>query len=123
MHHQYGYVDYYTHVKIRDDNDNIEDYYLARIYIHLVEELDILPAEDIERCRLIRLVDRARAGRRRRRQQAGPQWVWKSVADITRVVGTMKVDSGTYIIMTPSSNQDVMNPALAFANEDGNAGA
>ena len=122
MHPQYGYVDYYTHVKIRDDNNNIEVHYLARIYIHLVEALDILPERDIERYILIRLVDRARAGRRRRCQQAGPRWVWKSVADITRVVGTMKVDGGTYIVMTLSCNQDVMNTALVFANEDGNAG-
>ena len=123
MHPQYEYVDYYTHVKIRDDNDNIENHYLAKIYIHPVEALDILPEGDIERYMLIRLVDRTRAERRRRRQQAGPRWVWNSVADITRVMGTMKVAGGTYIIMTPSSNQDVMNPTLAFANEDGNAGA
>lgn len=97
---EYEYVDFFTHVQVVDDHDNMEDHYVARIHIQPVEVLHGRHESGFARGMLIRVVEE-RAGRRRRRRQATPRWMWKSVADIMRVVGTMKVEDGKYIINTP----------------------
>ena len=91
---QYGYVDYYVHIQMRDNEvGECEDHYLARVYLQPVEVLD--PDEEGDGL-LVRLVA-SQTGRRRRRALK-PYWLWISVQKITSLVGTLKTSSGTYVI-------------------------
>ena len=113
---QYGYVDYFVYVQMRDNEiGETEDHYLARVYLQPVEVLD--PDKNGDGL-LVRLVA-SRPGRRRRRA-LNPYWLWISVQKITSLVGTLKTDSGRYVIKLPYKSHIVANPALIFMNEDGN---
>jgi len=112
--YRYGYVDYYSNVTIRVGNE-ARDSFLARIYLQPVEILD----PQSGKC-LVHLIDPVRAGRRRQRNHIRPHWLWISIEQITRVVGTIKTEMGTYIVKLPWRSGDIDNPAVRYMNEDGN---
>lgn len=88
---KYGYMDYYAHILLDDNQDlhgeeGAEQHCLAHMFFQATEKLD--EADGL----LIRLANPGRAGRRRRRQHQRLHWVWKSIGDITHVVGTMQME-------------------------------